>query len=105
MDRQWAFGSVVIFLLASFLGCATCDHCDLHNFSVQGGKWQRSDPRNGAVGSIFAPAGGPTAVAATPSPHVGPFPYPGEFQGPTLNEVPEMVPELIRPPEPTLNAD
>ena len=38
-------------------GCALCDIGELCSYSAAGGKWQRSNPECGRVGSLFSDAG------------------------------------------------
>lgn len=50
---------VVAALLAVSAGCAICDPSLDAMYPTYGGKWQRSDPCCGRVGSAFDSAGGP----------------------------------------------
>lgn len=64
-----------IVLLASGLalalssGCSMCAPGFLDDYATVGGKWQRSDPTQGRVGSIFSDPGS-TVAAGTVGQHV-----------------------------------
>ena len=65
----------VIVLLVSASGCALCPPGYLEDYAAVGGKWERSDPACGRVGSIFSDPnstmyGGDTAVV-TPETYYG----------------------------------
>jgi hypothetical protein len=54
---------LLVLLLPPFVaGCAMCSSCDDYTYATEGGRWQRHDPVNGRVASIFEPAG---SVAVT----------------------------------------
>ncbi len=38
-------------------GCSLCCPSYMHDYAGVGGKWQRSDPENGRVGSVFSDPG------------------------------------------------
>lgn len=70
MKRMLRFCSGVA-LIVGLAGCAICQGPYDNTYSAYGGRWQRLDPANNRVGSVFADAGtrvsddGTTADTAT----------------------------------------
>ncbi len=63
-------------------GCSMCSRGYLDDYATVGGKWQRSDPVQGRVGSIFSDAGATVAASHdeamnSQSPYIDS--YEGEF--------------------------
>ena len=68
--NRYLLHCLLIASLAALSGCAMCAGPFDHNYPAFGGAWQRSDPVNGRVGSIFEPAGDQvvgTGVATAPT--------------------------------------
>lgn len=56
----WGFG------LALSSGCSMCAPGFVDDYATVGGKWQRSDPTQGRVGSIFSDPGSSSAAGSPP---------------------------------------
>jgi hypothetical protein len=56
MDRIY-FRYVVVLVMATSAGCAMCDSSQDGAYGAFGGRWQRTDPFCGRVGSVIDPAG------------------------------------------------
>ena len=67
MRNTFTLAFAVASLLSS--GCTLCSPGYLNDYAGVGGKWQRSDPENGRVGSVFSDPGS-VVVASSPAPIV-----------------------------------
>lgn len=85
---------LLAFALTSTLssGCTLCAPGYINDYAGVGGKWQRSDPENGRVGSVFSDPGS-TVSASNPA---------GSVQGeafyseePTYEDSTEYGPSII----------
>lgn len=54
---KYLFLTTVCMLALSASGCSMCSPGFLDDYATVGGKWQRSDPTQGRVGSIFSDPG------------------------------------------------
>lgn len=63
--RDYLVAYVLAALLAVTSGCAIGSSSDDCTYSAYGGRWQRSDPCNGRVGSVFDPADAQVLETAT----------------------------------------
>ncbi len=53
-----------LILLSAVSGCAICPPGYLDDYATVGGKWQRSDPTRGRVGSTLSDAGSTTTTVS-----------------------------------------
>lgn len=56
-NKQLRVFAMVSFAAFSLTGCTMCAPGYLDDYATVGGKWQRHDPANGRVGSIFSDPG------------------------------------------------
>lgn len=92
MNRLTGWIGVAVLVCSS--GCTMCDSCDM-GYAAVGGVWQRHDPINGRVGSIFDPAGGPAMEGVSVIVEA-----PDEAPRPEEAPSPERALDEVRPAEP-----
>lgn len=86
------YGLVGIGLLtAMFSGCAMCCTPYDDHYLYQGGKWQRTVPNSGRVGSAFDPAGDMVTTSTPAGPIGAPAPA-APVKGAMMMDESEMVP-------------
>ena len=99
---------LMLLWLSTSAGCAMCASCDDYNYGSYGGRWQRDDPTNGRVGSIFEPAGAMVIGQTSPAEDVpaakseeesGAEESPEAGAEESLLETGETVPEAAAPAE------
>lgn len=83
-STQQVAKQVTAFVFATFAllnsGCTLCQPGYLCDYAGVGGKWQRTDPENGRVGSIFSDPSGFVSDSRQPAPVViegAPYPDAG----------------------------
>lgn len=62
-----------LLVVSGILGASGCSMCApgfLDDYATVGGKWQRSDPTQGRVGSIFSEAGETVSNGALDQPYI-----------------------------------
>ncbi len=90
--------SLVAILLLS-TGCTLCAPGYLCDYAGVGGKWQRSDPENGRVGSIFSDPNSVVAASHGSASH-----HPAEAASP-IEIYPEALDQSILEPSMGVPAD
>lgn len=58
---------LVLAVSSVTLGCSICPEGYMDDYATVGGKWQRSDPANGRVGSVFSDPGTVAASYGEPT--------------------------------------